>query len=266
MKHHFFILIERKMECHDQTFIMQNFIYVMNEDRNRDQIMRYHIHRSNQKKSHAWMGTWVVREHKDGLAEDGVDLSTRISRAKRKMEKTPITMFTVCLVYEEHLVHYVAFLYVSEARRLISFDPGVQIYLHGQKTIVPRIEKYFRNQGLIDSDVRLGSCHQFRWKGKRMGVQFTGLKDRPDAFCQTWTIYFLVRFLHSRSMKVDHIRAFVREWCKIIPKKRAVMLTEEFIIPTLMYFPRILKDLKTMTDHNDPNVLMTKIITCKSRG
>ena len=174
-------------------------------------------------------------------------------------------MFTVCLVYDEHLVHYVAFLYVSKERRLISFDPGVQIYLHGQKTIVPRIEKYFMSEDLIDSDVRLGHCHQFRWKGKRMGVQYTGLEDRPDAFCQTWTIFFLVRFLYSKSHRVDDIHRFVREWCKILPKNRAVMLTEQFIIPTLMYFPRVLKDLKTMTDHEDQTVLMNKIMTCKSR-
>lgn len=256
----------------DDPHIMQNFIYTMNDPIYRNDIMKYHLSHSHKTQTHRWLGTWVLYEKSGNLifketdplfqkqSFTGKNLSQVLQRSIiDKIKKYPVSMFTVCLVYDEYLVHYVAFIYLQSEKQLISFDPGVDIYHHGQKTIVPIVQKMFLDHGLINkkSDHRLGYCHNIRWKTR--GLQFTGVEDVPDAFCQSWTIFFLIRFLYSDG--TNSAKQFVHNWCKIRPDRRAVMLTERFIIPSLLYFPKILKNLKQMTSYKDPAMLMHKIIS-----
>lgn len=260
----------------DDPHIMQHFIYTMNDPIYRNDIMKYHLVHSHKTKTHQWMGTWVLSQKSDSLffketdplfgkqKFTGKNLSFFLQSVQNKFEKYPVSMFTVCLVYDEYLVHYVSFIYLSSEKQLISFDPGVDIYPHGQKTIVPLLQAEFRDLGLINtkkSENRLGYCHNIRWKAR--GLQFTGVENHPDAFCQSWTIFFMIRFLYSDGGEDQYetIKQFVHDWCNIRPHRRAVMLTERFIIPSLLYFPKILKHLKQMTHYKDSAVLMHKIIS-----
>ena len=270
------------MKCYDDPHIMQNFIYTMNDYNIRNKIMKYHIKNANKSDSHQWLGTWTLYQNKNNkfLFKDvdplfsSIKISTDtpfpdfLSKMKKKLSLYPVSVFTVCLVYDQYLVHFVSFIYLSKEKLLISFDSGIEIYHHGQDTIVPYIQTQFKKYSLTNNNhyPNLGRCKHFRWKGKYMGLQFTGMEESPDAFCQSWTIYFLVRFLYS-GFSISHkqhlqtLFQFVNDWCKINPKKRAMMLTENFIIPVLLFFPDVLKHLKKLTSYNDNAVLIHHIIT-----
>lgn len=260
------------MDCIENDHLLQQFIYTMNEYRFRTMIMNHHLKHSHS--SHKWCGTWTVQLNNNDLVFRDMDplfkskLRTNISihdfikHYKSKwFKKEGLTLFTVCLVYEGNLVHYVAFIYSPLDKTLISFDPGVSLYHHGQETIVPKVTEAFRANGLIlDKNEVLGSCKVYRWKGRRMGVQFDGQKQRErpaDAFCQTWTLFFLIRYLYTHRYNFND---FVQSWCSIPPKQRRFFLLSNFIIPTLLYFPKIIHHLKKSSQYKSHAQIMQQII------
>lgn len=147
-------------------------------------------------------------------------------------------LFTVMIVYSGNLVHYVAFVYDPVTKILVSFDSGVELYEHGRKTILPAVRRAFRDAGLIVSQGisrqhNLGHCHGYNFCGKEWGVQYNGLHQHSlpaDSFCQTWTIFFLKRFIEKRD---ENDLSFVRSWCRVHPGHRESIIIRDFLLPLL---------------------------------
>lgn len=227
----------------------------MNEFEVRNEVMSYHLRHSSENRASSlrqWWGTCVVRHEgahalkivePDPLWKCSPGTMDEFLRKKVKsIGKTPYAMFTVCLLYDTNLVHYVSFLYTD--RQLLSFDPGVELYPHGQKTIVPRVEAAFRALRLIDSHSVQGACPHFAFGRKRRGVQFNGrlqYKLPADAFCQSWTLFFFVRLLYLPDRSLERIKLFLSDWCAIPPSDREYFITSFFIHPTLTYLPKVSK-------------------------
>ncbi|NDE13980.1 hypothetical protein EBZ80_03525 [bacterium] len=147
-------------------------------------------------------------------------------------------LFTVMIVYSGNLVHYVAFVYDPKTRTLISFDSGVELYEHGRKTILPAVRKAFRDAGLIltrgiNRQHDLGHCYGYNFCGKEWGVQYNGLHQHSlpaDSFCQTWTIFFLKRYIEKRD---EQDLSFVRSWCRVHPGHRESIIIRDFLLPLI---------------------------------
>jgi len=258
----------------------------MNDLSVRTEIIRYHLSKTRKTKDYAWLGTWVVREQNKQLVfeeidpvvstkkstrlvsvQDQPDPTKRLNRADRTLSVHDLVrqkassfsrgpryvMFTVCILYDIHLVHYVSFMYDAQKKELTSFDPGVELYHHGQKTIVPLVQQAFEKAHLIAPSHHkiFGACHRFGFKNKKMGVQFNGnIKGRlpADAFCQSWTIFFFVRLLHSSEKDP---KTFLYHWCNIHPYDREPFITSFFILPVLTYFPKVSKKYEDMVQQRD---------------
>jgi len=229
--------------------ILQSFIHAMNYTKARNDIINYYLKLSDA--DFNWLGTWIVSLHdsenslKFDQAVQGFSSNAKTPHDFVKQNIVSLrakkTVFTVCLVYESNLVHYVAFVYDPVQKKLVSFDPGVELYHHGQKTIVPQIRNIFFQHGLIGNQQggqlqqNLGRCSDFRFCGKTWGPQYNGNHKTSlpaDAFCQSWTIFFILRVLIAQDDKYD----FVRDWCKIPPTQREFLIITYFMIPNLTQF------------------------------
>lgn len=167
-----------------------------------------------------WKGTFFMNKTRNFTAYRKWDLN-----------KAKIFLFTVAYIYQDHNVHYVAFALDTNKSRLVCFDPGDDLYLYGKLKIIPRIVNDMRKCQIIKrvTDVKLVA----KCEGSMFGIQYDGRSARKtvlpaDAFCQSWTIYFL-------KMYVEHngSTSFFKDWCKIEPSLRQLFLLESFIIPTI---------------------------------
>lgn len=236
------------MGC-ENTNYLQSFIYCLNDEQVRTSILRRSI---GTHKEYQWLGTWYVRNRHENDHKKKIELViSRPCSFEKKLDKklsdsihqkqklflegSRYKVFTVCIYYEINSVHYVAFYYDNKKKELVSFDPGVELYLHGMKTIVPQIRNLFYETGLVRSPFfsqdrfTLGRCQSYKFRGKKYGVQFNGKNiDFPaDAFCQTWTLFFVHRLTET-----GHY-GFLVEWCGKKPRHRVGFLMESFILPLL---------------------------------
>jgi hypothetical protein len=215
----------------------------MNDKRVRSEIIKYYIDLSS-KKNIKWLGTWTISLDDDCRLMDPIQQLKSQDSVKNLIHKNKNSfiestcLFTVNIVYEINKVHYVSFIYNPDDKILISFDPGVQLYHHGQKTIIPFIRKTFNESGLIASrqflrEHNLGTCHDYSFCGKKWGIQYNGRNESSlpaDSFCQTWTIYFFIRYLIETDFE------YVKNWCRVAPKKREFIITSFFLIPNILKF------------------------------
>ena len=236
------------MGCENSNYL-QSFIYCLNDEKVRTNILKKSI---RARKEYEWFGTWYVRNLYENKNEKKVELViSRPCSFEKKIDKklydciarkqktflegSRYKVFNVCIFYELNSVHYVAFCYDHKKKELISFDPGVELYLHGMKTIVPQIRNIFYETGLLRSPFlsqdrfTLGRCQSYRFRGRKYGVQFNGKNiDFPaDAFCQTWTLFFVHRLTETGN------HGFLAEWCNQKPRHRVGFLMESFILPIL---------------------------------
>lgn len=236
------------MEC-DNSNYLQSFIYCLNDENVRTSILKKSL---GANKEYQWLGTWYVRNQNENRTGKKVELVIskpcsfekkldkrllECIRDKKKLflEGSRYKAFTVCIFYELNSVHFVSFCFDRKKKELVSFDPGVELYLHGMKTIVPQIRNHFYDAGLIPSRFlsqdrfTLGRCQNFKFRGKKYGVQFNGKNiDFPaDAFCQTWTLFFIQRLTETGN------HGFLVEWCGKKPRHRVGFLMESFILPNL---------------------------------
>lgn len=261
------------------SMFLQNWIYCLNGDKERNHVIKSHL-----AKDMEWLGTWYVKDaneyknHPPNLVISqasgfiGKNINKPLSdvlQARRKkitdVSKKPVKVFTVCIFYEVHLVHYVSFVYDAKKKTLTSFDPGVELYLHGMQTIVPCLRKifydlYFTKVPMLKQDAfTIGRCdYTFN---KRKGVQYNGknnLKLPADAFCQTWTLFFLARY------SMDRDASFVKVWCNINPFQRESYVLSAFIIPTIEKSPTIANAYFKMVG-NDPKKVMGVLVNYSTK-
>ena len=231
----------------------------------RDYIMKLLLHELYPKTPFTYLGTFFVKQG-DTDSNDLIIRDTGES-LKSAFEKTISSsvvmdyMFTICLVYEENKVHFVSFVYETTPPRLVSFDSGSELYLVGERVIVPILRKIFENSGLIPSTQKakhhIGICKK-RYFFKKYGIQFSGenplYRTLPaDAFCQSWSLFFLVEWVrHHHKTRTNYSTTgksmnggFVRQWCKIQPTEREWFLISHFFIPLLSYNPYLHKEFET---------------------
>ena len=211
-------------------------------------MMKYYIKQSDRKNIH-WLGTWgislddhlkIMNPIQQLITDDTIK---SLIKKNKNLFANKICLFTVNIVYEINRVHFVAFYYDPSRRFLLSFDPGVQLYHHGQETIVPHVRKAFHDLGMIGSEKlktqqNIGTCHDYSFCGKKWGVQYNGRHDQhlpADSFCQSWTIYFLIRTI------LDSDFAFVENWCRVSPPKREFIIISFFMLPNLLKFENLQK-------------------------
>ena len=170
-----------------------------------------------------WKQTFNIQNFENQLLNDFILENRQIFRAK------PYTIFTVCYHYNVASVHFVAFIYNKKECTLTSFDPGVDVYPEGQTVIVPKIKEAFQHASLLKNNidpVELGKfCykHRYFFPNEPIGIQYNS--QSKDAFCQTWTLYFLVKTIQDKKI--------VRKVCRLHPSEREIFLFRDFIIPTL---------------------------------
>jgi hypothetical protein len=248
----------------------------MNHQANRDAVIDHCISHNNAKDTE-WLGTWYVRKGKNSdltLTQDtaifdkatGQPLKHIVNRniSRFTNREIPYKIFTVCILYDTNLVHYVSFVYDAKLQTLYSFDPGMELYLHGLKTIIPGVRKIFHDLKLANKSNSsvIGRCN-FSFRGKKPGIQFNGEihRDLPaDAFCQTWTLFFLTRLITLRNMD------FVTIWCQIPPARRESYLVIAFIIPLLENNETIsqsyFKDFSSKSVPKIMNLLSSRSLQC----
>ena len=173
----------RNCKSGDTSRVLQSFIYTMNHCHYRTDLIRHHLKQSNKNRIYQWCGTWIVEaDTTESLRLREIDPSIPMMKTirpgdsfhtilsqKKNYFRNKCSAFTVCLVYDGNAVHYVFFLYDPKKHALTSFDPGVGLYLHGQNTIVPRVQKAFQHAGLCRFSYKnnhLGACHVYRFKKK----------------------------------------------------------------------------------------------------
>jgi len=238
------------MNCknHEIVEMIQSFIHTMNDKSLRTEIIEYHL-KKNKIKNAKWLGTWMVELKNQNL--ELIQQNDKLPFFDNSIQKyitlnknsflDHIGLFTVCIIYEVNLVHFVSFICDPFQKKLISFDPGVELYLHGQNTILPLIRKAFYKNKLIQGirivpQQNIGRCTQYSFCGKKWGVQYNGNHNTSlpaDSFCQTWTIFFLVTFIKQKNFD------FVAKWCDTHPNQREFIVIKEFMIPYLIRFKNV---------------------------
>lgn len=233
------------MRTMDLNIFLQNFIYLINEPNIRNNIINKNIKTNTLITSQSntkWSGTLFVVGDKNNLfltkynskEYNNTPLTTFFQRNKKKFftnSKNEKILFTVCYSYTNYKVHFVSFIYQNNT--LIHFDPGVSLYNHGQKTIVPSIANIYKNVYKVNKNFELGKCNYFKYKKRKMGIQFNDNNTifPADAFCQSWTLFFLIR------ATIADEYSFIENWCQIKPSQREIFLISNFILPFLYNNP-----------------------------
>lgn len=231
---------------HEDGFL-QYFIYYMNDPNVRNAVVEKFFRNQKQFK---WWGTFylsgtpqkmVVQRNNDAVVME--PLHDFFDSFQKKLRNNKINIYTLCYEYDGNRVHYISDLYDATKKQLIHFDPGISLYDHGQKTIIPTWEKQYRKYKLVGKSKEIGTCNTFRWRGKKTGVQYDKSDSffPADSFCQTWTIFFFYRLSLA-----PHDLSFVTRWCKIPPPKRKLFLLCNFILPFLIHKKKYYRDICKM--------------------
>jgi hypothetical protein len=208
--------------------ILQELIYLFNEDGVRNSIINRVLKQN--KTRYVWKGTFM-------LSKDEPFQQYR----KWRLSNTKLYLFSVGYVYNGNSVHYVAFILDPKKKQLICFDPGYNLYLYGSHKIIPIIVKQLKNDEIITNQIVLKTKCPKKYYKENYGLQYNGQSPYKillpaDAFCQTWTLYFLSTFI-----KLKEDITFFEEWCKIRPPIREFFILESFILPNLEWIPRFPK-------------------------
>lgn len=155
--------------------------------------------------------------------------------------------FTICISYGVRSVHFVAVVLQKEASHdhknihVISFDSGSHLYPHGERVVLPALRRTLRRLADHVSRVKahIGVCPHHvstpaSFRHRRFGLQFDAstVHSLPaDAFCQCWSLFFLVEWA-MRGVRAER-GAFAWQWCRIPPKDRRAFLLRAFILPAL---------------------------------
>lgn len=259
----------RSQSAEDKLNVVQNLIYFFNEVSTRDYMVKLYAKKLFPRTRCEYMGTLFVREEDDDshallverLENDGSEsemghmtlddfMHKRMSKLTRKSRR-PNKLFTVAILYKLSAIHFVSFMYNSSARKLITFDPGANLYLNGSRVIIPNVINTFVSLGLIDDTDRVaitGLCGT-KHNGRRYGVQYNGEDPRhtslpADAFCQSWSLLFVIMCI-----VYDGDHSFVDTWCAIRPAHREAFVTERLFLSHVMTQPVLLERFRKEYGH-----------------
>lgn len=230
-------------------YILQGIIYSMNEDVNRNFIVRSAISKlpPNQRSNYIWKGTFHLKKEEQ----------FHFHKRWRKTS-TNTYLFTVAYSYNVDLIHYVSFVLDMKKKQLLCFDPGYNLYTQGKCRIIPTVVNTMIQDGFIKNKIVLKTkcpvmSNYDDDKSRKYGLQFDGTvssrsKTIPaDAFCQTWTLFFLVTYIEKRGKST----AFFQDWCRIPPRFRQVFLLQAFVSPQCHSSEMLQSRLVGSRDHFD---------------
>lgn len=173
------------------------------------------------------------------------------------LKEKPITVFTCCFHYGLYNVHFVSVVYISKNKELLVFDSGIDVYPVGETHMLPVIQKAFIDSGLSKHTAELGKqCFQHRYISPEepRGIQYAGDEKFKDAFCQTWTLWYISNFIKQKKV--------IRKVCREHPSNREIFLIKDFILPLLKKHPDWTKEI--LNDHKKdsyyfmfPNIVKT---------
>jgi len=256
---------------------LQELIYFFNEVPVRNFLIEKFLEEGVRRKTNCqYMGTYFVREkdddshvlvldtdhHQQQSPKDPTCFSDVI-RQKRSFllnKKGKKTLFTMAILYKVAAIHFVSFLYDPVQQRIVSFDPGNNLYHNGSRVLIPNCVDAFVGHHMIphqDHVVHTGMCKDY-FHGRRYGPQYNGEDPRQtelpaDKFCQSWSLRFVL-FCILNDGKHD----FVHEWCKIRPRERENSMMTEFFIPILSHFAHLRNQFKINVGPEHLKFLMDK--------
>lgn len=172
------------------------------------------------------------------------NVCTFIKDNKDKIREKPITVFTCCYHYGKANVHFISVIYISKLKEMLVFDSGIDVYPEGETHMLPLLQKAFKEAALLKTTAQLGkSCYRHRYiaKDEPAGFQYAGSKKFRDAFCQTWSLWYIVNFIKKKKM--------IRKVCQLHPSNREIFLIKDFIVPLLAKNPEWSHDI--LEDHSE---------------
>lgn len=172
------------------------------------------------------------------------NVCTFIKDNKDKIREKPITVFTCCYHYGKANVHFISVIYISKSKEMLVFDSGIDVYPEGETHMLPLLQKAFKEAALLKTTAELGkSCYMHRYiaKDEPAGFQYAGTKKFRDAFCQTWSLWYIVNFIKKKKM--------IRKVCRLHPSNREIFLIKDFIVPLLAKNPEWSHDI--LEDHSE---------------
>lgn len=247
--------------------LLQNIIYFFNQTNIRDYVINHYIGLYSMENKVQWDGTYYFNQqgimdfHYHPELTKPITIEEFLGMKKiYKKKKTQFIIFTACILYEGNKVHYLAFVYDTARKILVCFDPGIRLYHKGQEELIPILTDAFKDNGLLESFghiERIGLCKK-KYHGVQWGIQYQGTDPSnthlpADAFCQLWTICFLVEFMKNRCSD-----SFLTHWCKVPPKQR-----ESFALTYANQFfslPYVYKEFRSFHPNGDLNDI-TQFIT-----
>ena len=238
--------------------ILQELIYFFNNTDVRNYLIRHFMSKMEPESGCQYMGTFFVREKDDDSREllmdkehHGETLFATLAEllgAKKKYlsQKRKKTLFTLAILYKVASIHFVSFMYDPVQRRLVTFDPGNNLYHNGSRVLIPNCIDTFVEHNLLphqDAVTRTGPCKQYYF-GRTFGPQYNGEDpdetDLPaDAFCQSWSLRFKLNCILNKGDP-----SFVKKWCDIKPQNREASMVRDFFIPILTEHPWLLAKFK----------------------
>ena len=207
--------------------ILQKCIYLFN-----DKKIRKNLFTKECQKKYAYVDTIFCKEisEKNYIISKNKNILLHDFFKSWKNLKKKYILFTVAYLYDNNLIHYCAFVFMQKERNLIVFDPGYNLYLHGKYKIIPIIFNVFHELDFIDKSNLKTICKNKSYNKIYYGLQYDGSNDKlpADAFCQMWTLFFLLEYINNNGNM-----SFFDEWCKIEPKYRQYFLIQNFLIKAL---------------------------------
>lgn len=210
---------------------LQQFIYDLNDDQTRDYIMRNSLARRTVTGSpkYSWRGTLAFHN------ETSDEMMKAIIKKKmfRGGKVDTIRLATLSYTYENHQIHYVSVVYDTKNRKVILFDSGYNLYLIGKNRMLSNTREVIKGLTVKHLVMEKKACRHSRY-----GVQLNGQRGvsvSADAFCQSWSLYFLICYAES-----NQDLSFFKRWCAIDPPFRQCFLFQMFILPVIQSTPWLL--------------------------
>lgn len=214
---------------------LQQFIYDMNSSNLRTKIINKCLSKYDTNKKYLWVGTIRLKEY-DPKKQNDLKMSKLMSRMSNKEKNY---LMTISYVYEGNKIHYISVIYLPEKARVIIFDPGFNLYPVGKDILIPLVKKTFKTNPNKILFFNKTACKKSDY-GIQLNKRYSN-KIVPDAFCQSWTLFFLQCFVrHEQDI------AFFDTWCELRLNVRDHYLTQNFILPTILQNVQLERKYKEM--------------------
>lgn len=203
---------------------LQQYIYDMNIVSLRTRIINSVIRNyQNRGNNFIWLGS--LKFHESELINSRTRVLNRLKQKIMERSKS-IFLLTCSYVYQENSIHYISIIYDQTLDQVVIFDSGYNLYQVGKNVLIPMMKDFFNSLSTNVSIKKKTTC-----VASNYGVQLkllTKSLSRPDAFCQSWSLYFIISYIRNgRNL------SFFEAWCSLKPKQRERFLYQNFIIPTI---------------------------------